>query len=60
MLEQLHASERQNAVLKAKLQAAQQQKEVAAQTALEKEKQLQAALVHLGAAQVRNTQCTFS
>jgi hypothetical protein len=53
MLEQLHASERQNAALKSKLQAAQQQKEVAAQTALEKEKALQAALVHLGAAQVQ-------
>jgi hypothetical protein len=58
MLEQLHASERQNAALKAKLQAAHQQREVAAQTAMEKERQLQAALVHLGAAQVRVALCT--
>lgn len=53
MLEQLRASERQNGILKKKLEVSQEQREEFLQVAVDKEKQLQAALVHLGVAQVR-------
>lgn len=52
MLEQLHSSERQNAALKKKLEVSQQQKDEFMQVAVDKEKALQAALVHLNVAQV--------
>jgi hypothetical protein len=52
MQEQLHNSEKQNAVLKKKLSSAEAIKQEFMQQVVEKEKQLQIASVHLTSAQV--------
>ena len=52
MLAQLHNSERQNAVLKSKLEASKEAEEQYRLLAIDKEKQLQTTIVYLSAAQV--------
>ena len=52
MLAQLHTSERQNAVLKSKLEASKEAEEQYRLLAVDKEKQLQTTIVYLSAAQV--------
>ena len=52
LTEQVHNAEKQNSILKRKLQVAHQQKEQYLQEAVDKEKQLQLALVHITASQV--------
>lgn len=52
MQEQLQAAVRQNAALKERLGQAETHREEFKELAMDREKKLQAALVHLGAAQV--------